>query len=431
MYSIDEMVDRLQGMVDGQKNGTYPKKTPDIPYRINTDFVWNNLNDQCGRDKLVHFLPMVPLMEQSVAISEADHILYAHYFGRMENSSEYVLFELYKISQVMKHGAELIILGRSATFENDPKFYNYAKSLGLDNITFIGENFTKVLGERFGMDIQDHHVVYDEIGRFGNNEPELNIWPVDGCSKSCSFCRRNFMTRPKLESLPLEQIKEQLDFIKMTNPHMLKTINMRAENLTLYGVDIYGKKMLHEFINLLGTYPIEQLNSFIGLDIAEITPEMLDAMKHIPLNKIALNIEHGSERILEMLNKGLTLDKTYHVYETLRNAHPDVYIDSLSMIGFPSETKQDVYDHAKVVSDLRPNRMLLNHYYMEPQHPLARLPQLSEKQVWKLQKAFIKSLQKYSSKSNNDSPIELSYATSFYPAEPGKSQKYDRMTVEI
>ena len=58
----------------------------------------------------------------------------------------------------------------------------------------------------------------------------------------------------KFESLSLDTIEENLNFIKSTHPERLKTISLRAENLTEYGIDIYGKPMLHKLMDLLESY---------------------------------------------------------------------------------------------------------------------------------------------------------------------------------
>ena len=59
------------------------------------------------------------------------------------------------------------------------------------------------------------------------------------------------------ESLSLETIKAELDFIKETNPELMKWVDLRAENLTEYGIDIYGEQRLHELIDLIGEDLIE------------------------------------------------------------------------------------------------------------------------------------------------------------------------------
>ena len=74
----------------------------------------------------------------------------------------------------------------------------------------------------------------------------------------------------KFESIPLEVIKENLDFIKEVAPEKMKHISLRAENLTEYGIDIYGEQKLDELLNLINSYDEVEMFSFpIGLAIGE------------------------------------------------------------------------------------------------------------------------------------------------------------------
>lgn len=336
-----------------------------VRFKINADFVRYNAPDECYRELMVSYFPMLPLLENTVKKSEADYILYMHMYARCEDMSDFVVNELKFIAEHRKEGAEIIVLGKAANAE---KLLNGS----ISNITFWGDHFCEKLGKKFGFDIQEQYFVWDDFNQ------HLAIWPVDGCLQKCKFCRRSYMDI-KFESLDLNTIEKNLSSIKATHPERLHTISLRAENLTEYGIDIYGKPMLHHLIDLLESYEeIKEIKIPIGFSIGECTTEILDSLcKSTKFKEIALNLEAGSNRMLKLIGKKHTREQAIYVYQMLREAHPNLYIQSTVMLGLPTEGLEDIYQLAELIGVTQPDYVLFNYYIMAPHHPLAKLPQLS------------------------------------------------------
>lgn len=336
-----------------------------VRYKINADYLKFYAREECYRELLVSYLPMLPLLEKTVHFEEADYILYMHMYARCDDMSDWVAKQLQEIAEHRKEGAEIIVVGKAANAE---KLLNGS----ISNITFWGDHFAEKLGKKFGFDIKEQYFVYDE------KEKHLAIWPVDGCLQKCKFCRRSYMDI-KFESLSLDVIKQQLDFIQAHAPELLLTISLRAENLTEYGIDIYGKQMLHELIQLIASYPeVKQIKIPIGLSIGEITPEILDAMCSCnKLVDIAMNLEAGTDRLLKVLGKKHTCEQAIHVFTKLREALPGLKINSTVMIGLPTEGFDDIWGLANLIGKTQPDNVLCNIYASSPRHPLAKLPQIS------------------------------------------------------
>jgi len=243
----------------------------------------------------------------------------------------------------------------------------------IQNITFWGDHFTERLGKKFGINMSEKYFVYDDL-------PEhLAIWPVDGCLQKCKFCRRTYMDI-KFESISLQTIKENLDSIQKEHPEWLKKVSLRAENLTEYGIDLYGKPMLHELLKLINNYPeISCIDFPIGLSIGEITPEILEALCSLKpkVNRISLNLEAGSDRLLQLIGKKHTREDAIHVYHKIREAHPDAQLESTIMLGLPTEELIDIYALADLIRKTEPDFILCNYYVTAPKQPLAQLPQIS------------------------------------------------------
>ncbi len=335
----------------------------------------------CYRELLVSYIPMIPLLEKQVELKDADYILYTHGYARCDDMHEVVCDELRDIAKRRKEGAEIIVLGKSANAK-------WTLNGEIDNITFVGDHYAEYLGKRFGFpEVKEQYVVYDDY------LDQLNVWPVDGCNNRCAFCRRSYM-HIRFESQKYTFIKKQLDWYKEHEPKKMRHISLRAENLTEYGIDLYGKQMLHRIIALIDSYEeVEEITIDIGMCIGEITPEILDELcKSKKIKSIGLNIETGTDELLQFVGKKHTCEQVRYVFGRLRDANSDIIIESTIMIGFPKETVQDMYSFAKLVHDVWPDYLHLNYYINSPRSPLNQYKQLSESQREYHLKVFLRQL---------------------------------------
>lgn len=355
-----------------------------------------NLKFECDREQMVSYFQMAPLVKKTVPLEEADYIIYGHPFARIEDFTDDVLNDLDFINKQRKQDAEIIIVGKATNI----KPYIEDK---YNNITYVESHFTEYLGKRFDIDMKEQYFVFDD--RFGRNE--LNIWPVDGCLSKCGFCRRTYMNIP-FESLSLNFIKEKLDWYKENNPHQMRKVRLRAENLTEYGLDIYGKQELAKLIDLIDSYEeIKEFDMPIGMSIGEITDEILDALcRTQKLTGIALNLEAGSDRLLKLIGKKHNREQAIYVYNKLREAHKYLFINCTVMIGLPTEGLEDILQLADLLEKTKSNNVLCNYYGYSPKHPIAKYEQIDEN-VRKYHLKFLIKLLK--EQPEKDIPIRFIY----------------------
>lgn len=349
------------------QNLVTPRKYDDLgTYKINADFIKFYAPQECYRELMVSYYPMLPLLEHTVEFEEADYILYMHMYARCDDFSDFVVKEIESIAQNRKIGAEIIVLGKAA---NSEKVLNKT----ISNITFWKDHFTEKLGKKFGINIKEQYFVYDDI------KEHLAIWPVDGCLNQCKFCRRCYM-EIKFESLSLEMIKSHLDKLRLSNPEQLEKISIRAENLTEYGIDIYGKQMLHELIYLIDSYDeIKEIEFPIGMCISEITPQILEMLcRSKKITELYMNFETGSNRLLKFIEKKHTYEQARDIYSKIHKNNPNVKLLTTIMLGLPTENIGDILDTAKLIVDTRPDHVHCNYFINSPNLPLAKYPQISK-----------------------------------------------------
>lgn len=360
--SIKETYQRLNAVIDK------PYANPnEVNLKINYDGILYNTHDECYRENHVSYFPMLPLLElPQVSVPDADYIIYMHPYARCDDVSECAITDIKMLDKMRKPGAEIIVVGKAANAEK-------LLDGSISNITFWHSHFTEKLGQKFGIDMTDQYFVYDD------EEDHLAIWPVNGCMQQCKFCRRTYMYIP-FESLSLDTIRENLDAIRQEHPEWMKKISLRAENLTEYGIDIYGEQKLDALLDLLNSYDEIQTIVFpIGLSIGEITPSILDSLCRFKnIYGIALNLEAGSDRLLKVIGKKHTREKAIQVCKAIRKAHPQVIMATTVMVGLPTEELTDMYDLASLVGETGVDDVWCNYYIDNPKQPLSKLPQLTE-----------------------------------------------------
>lgn len=339
----------------------------DSPFGINADYLKANscFFAESERELFVSLFPMLPLLEKTVPLEEADYILYSHPYARVEDMSPVVIKQLRYIDTHRKPGAEIIVVGKSSNAQE-------ILAGSIQNITFWSNHYAELVGKKFGMNITDEYFVYDV------QDNTLNIWPVNGCLRKCKFCRRSYMDIP-FESLSLEYIKQKLDYYKRVSPEKLYRIRLRAENLTEYGIDIYNRQALSDLIDLVSSYDeVKEIHVVIGLAICEITEQILDSIcKSGKFTLVAMNLEAGSNNLLQTIGKEHTRERAIYIAERIRNANPKVFLCSTVMVGLPTETLDDIYQLADLCIKTTMNHVQINMYGSAPKYPLNSLPQLS------------------------------------------------------
>lgn len=364
------------------------KNHENYKYKICAEPLQRNIYQDCYREQLVSFFQMAPLMNKTVPLEEADYILYANPFARVDDFTDSVLEELASIDKRRKDNAEIIICGKATNIQNIIKD-KYT------NITYVPSHYAEYVGKRFEIDMHEEYVVYDDRNRM------LDIWPVDGCLNKCGFCRRTYMDIP-FESQSIEFLKERLDWFKINHPEQMEYVSLRAENLNQYGIDLSGKRELNKVIDLLNSYDeIKYISLSIGYCIGETNEALIESF--INCNKIVdtvLYFEAGSDRLLKLIGKKHTCKIAKTFVEFLRACNPNMRISVAVMVGLPTEELSDIISLGDLLMDCDIDFVQCNYYGYVAKHPLAAYPQLS-KQVKIMHLKFLVNYIKKNYKGDN------------------------------
>jgi ribosomal protein S12 methylthiotransferase len=202
--------------------------------------------------------------------------------------------------------------------------------------SWFGTMELPLLLKKFKADYK-HELIGERIITTANHYAYLKI--SEGCDRPCSFCAIPIM-RGKHVSKPIEElVKEATHLVK----NGTKEILLIAQDSTYYGLDLYKKRNLSELLDRLSD--INGLE-WIRLHYAFPTgfPEdILDIMasKENICNYLDIPLQHASSRMLTLMRRGTTREKTEELLSIIRQKVPGIAIRTTLIAGHPGETEED------------------------------------------------------------------------------------------
>ena len=215
--------------------------------------------------------------------------------------------------------------------------------LGTTAIDQIVEAVKEVLnGQNVGLKhIEDinRKPVYGEkrIMTTGGHYAYMKI--AEGCDKHCTYCiipkiRGNF------RSVPMEALIEEA---KQLVEQGVKELILVAQETTLYGMDLYGRKALPELLDKLNEIPGLYWIRILYCYPEEVTQELIDAIKRNEkvCHYLDIPIQHASDAVLKRMGRRTNEKQLREIIAKLREEIPDICLRTTLISGFPGETQED------------------------------------------------------------------------------------------
>lgn len=162
---------------------------------------------------------------------------------------------------------------------------------------------------------------------------------AEGCDRPCSFCAIPLM-RGKHKSTPKEELFKQAESLAAQG---VKELMLIAQDLTYYGLDLYGKRALADLLMAL-----EQVEGIEWIKLHYAFPsgfpmDVLDVMQKSEkiCNYIDIPLQHGSTRMLKAMRRGINREKTEELIAEMRERVPGIAIRTTLIAGYPGETEED------------------------------------------------------------------------------------------
>ena len=207
----------------------------------------------------------------------------------------------------------------------------------------------------------------DRILTTGGHYAYLKI--AEGCNKRCTYCIIPSL-RGNYRSFPMEKLVEQAQKLAEKG---VKELILVAQETTLYGIDLYGKKSLHELLNRLCEIPEIYWIRILYCYPEEIYPELIEIMKKQPkvCHYLDLPIQHCSDRILKRMGRRTTKADLVSIIENLRKEIPDICLRTTLITGFPGETEEEHKELLEFIDTMEFDRLGVFTYSPEEDTPAA------------------------------------------------------------
>lgn len=160
----------------------------------------------------------------------------------------------------------------------------------------------------------------------------------EGCDRFCSFCAIPFIRGP-YKSLPIESLVNEATLLAEKG---VKELLLVAQDLNLYGLDLYGEMKLGNLLNELSKIKgIEWIRLHYAYphnfpdDVVSIMANNPKVCKYLDIP-----IQHINSNILSSMKRGHGRKETTELVDNLRKQIPDISIRTTLLVGYPGETKE-------------------------------------------------------------------------------------------
>ncbi|HPE87137.1 MAG TPA: 30S ribosomal protein S12 methylthiotransferase RimO [Bacteroidales bacterium] len=178
---------------------------------------------------------------------------------------------------------------------------------------------------------------------------------AEGCDRRCSFCAIP-MIRGKHCSKSMDSIAEECRTLVQRG---VKELLLIAQDLTYYGVDLYGYNCLDTLVNRLAE---ENPDTWIRLHYTfplGFTDALLNVFQNHPnvVNYIDIPLQHINSRILKSMHRGIDREGTRQLIQRFREKLPEAAIRTAFIVGYPGETEEEFQELKDFISEFQFERM--------------------------------------------------------------------------
>ena len=195
---------------------------------------------------------------------------------------------------------------------------------------------------------------------------------AEGCNKRCTYCIIP-KVRGNYRSIPMENIVAQAEILAARG---VRELILVAQETTLYGMDLYGKKSLPQLLHRLA-----QISEIYWIRILycypeEITDELIDTIASEPkvCHYLDIPIQHASDPVLKRMGRRTNEEELRIRIEQLREKIPDICLRTTLISGFPGESQEDFEELYRFVNEMEFDRLGVFPYSCEEDTPAAEMP---------------------------------------------------------
>ena len=223
----------------------------------------------------------------------------------------------------------------------------------------------------------------------GGHYAHLKI--AEGCDKHCTYCIIPKI-RGNYRSVPMEQLLAEAASLAEQG---VKELILVAQETTLYGMDLYGKKSLHILLQELAKIKGIRWIRILYCYPEEIYPELIETIKNEKkvCHYLDMPIQHASDAILKRMGRRTTKAQLKETVSLLRKEIPDIVLRTTLIAGFPGETQEQHEELMEFVDEMEFERLGVFAYSPEENTPAASMPDQIPEEVKEERRDAILELQ--------------------------------------
>lgn len=202
---------------------------------------------------------------------------------------------------------------------------------------------------------------------------------AEGCDKHCTYC-----IIPKIRgdyrSFPMEKLIQEA---KQLAADGVEELILVAQETTMYGKDLYGKKCLPELLKKLCEIAGIKWIRILYCYPEEITDELIQVIKEEDkiCKYLDMPIQHGSDGILKRMGRRTNRQELIDIVGKLRKEISEICLRTTLITGFPGETQQDHEELVSFVKQMKFDRLGVFTYSPEEDTPAAKFDNQIEESV--------------------------------------------------
>ncbi len=274
---------------------------------------------------------------------EADVVI-VNTCGFIEDAKKESIEHIFDAANKKTDDAKLIVTGCLAQRYAKELFEEIPETdvlLGVNDYDKLPEYLDESKERKVAASTCDLDYLEKRVRKFEDTPYSATLRIGEGCNRKCAYCIIPEI-RGKYRSKKMEDVISEAEELAAQG---CKELILIAQDVTYYGVDLYGKESLPELLKKLCRVDgIRWIRLMYCYD-DRITDELIRVMAEEEkiCHYIDIPLQHGSDKILKAMRRRSDRAAIDDVINRLRTAIPDICIRTTLIVGFPGET-EEVFD---------------------------------------------------------------------------------------
>lgn len=177
----------------------------------------------------------------------------------------------------------------------------------------------------------------------------------EGCNRSCGFCAIPMMTG-RHKSRTMEDLVKETRYLAKNG---VKELLIIAQDLSYYGIDIYGKTRLAELVTAVSEVEGIEWVRLHYLYPTKFPYDILPVMRENPkvCRYLDMPLQHIADPVLKRMLRHVTRAETEELIKKVKAEVPGVALRTTMLVGYPGETEEDFNELKKFIEETRFDRL--------------------------------------------------------------------------